>query len=374
MDTISKKYKVTAEVITPLSIGQGSERDWVAGIDYIDKNNSSGNRICYHLDMRKMYDAGIDVDRLSQLFIKGDAQGIANLIGNKLEQISDLQFPMPSSTTNPIKSFFRNELSGRPVLAGSSLKGAIRSILFTNLRDGNENENKSVFGSMAEGTDFMRFIRVGDFEFDKTGLYTTKIYNLHQERGTWIGGWKHSFDLTNTNYDPIGFNTIYECLMPGSKSVGYILFATQLFDLLKTEQRHSEKKSQLMHAQDACELCEIVNDHTWSYLEKELKFFDTFYQGANSDKVGDSIEELLDKIEVCAPNECILKMSAGSGFHSITGDWQFKDYTEGPLNRKDNNDLIRRGEKVNPKSRKIIVSGSKPFSLMGFIKLRFELA
>ncbi|MCF6357414.1 MAG: cell envelope integrity protein TolA [Draconibacterium sp.] len=62
-------------------------------------------------------------------------------------------------------------------------------------------------------------------------------------------------------------------------------------------------------------------------------------------------------------------MSAGSGFHSITGDWQFDDFSidgvnkpqrgpsRGQLNRKD-----------SAKSRKIAIDGDA-FYLMGFVKL-----
>ena len=81
-----------------------------------------------------------------------------------------------------------------------------------------------------------------------------------------------------------------------------------------------------------------------------------------TDDILDSIEELLKQI----PSDnsyCILKMSAGSGFHSITGDWQFDDYTKAPLDRK----RVREG-KVNPKSRKIAVLKNQ-LSLMGFVKL-----
>ena len=56
-------------------------------------------------------------------------------------------------------------------------------------------------------------------------------------------------------------------------------------------------------------------------------------------------------------------MSAGSGFHSITGDWQFDNYVTGTLDRKRN-----RGN-VKPKSRKIAIYKENEFMLMGFVKI-----
>ena len=68
MEGVNLKYNVTAEVLTPLSVGQGSEKDWVEGIDYVVKNG-----MMYHLDLSKMYAAGIDMERVANLFQKQDA-------------------------------------------------------------------------------------------------------------------------------------------------------------------------------------------------------------------------------------------------------------------------------------------------------------
>ena len=206
MEPINKKYTVTAQVLTPLSIGQGSEKDWVYGVDFLTAEDDDEQLWMYHLNIAKMIEVGVDVNRISSLFANGRPQEIKQLVGKKLSQVSDFQMRLPINGTaglaNPIKSFLRNPLTNRPVLAGSSLKGAIRSILFSLLRD-NERDNASVFGEMKNGSDFMRFIRIGDFEFEKTCLVNTKIYNLHQEGREWEGGWKHSANNTNTIPDRI---------------------------------------------------------------------------------------------------------------------------------------------------------------------------
>lgn len=367
---INKKYNVTAKVLTPLSIGLGAEKDWVYGIDYLTKEDEYGNLWLYHLDLSKMVAAGVDANRLTSLFVQGKPQDIKNLIGPKSEKVSDCKMRLPVSSvealSNPIKTFLRNQLTGRPVLAGSSLKGALRSVLFTYLREHNERDNKAVFGDMNVGSDFMRFIRVGDFEFEDTCLVNTKIFNLHQEGQEWEGGWKHSGNKTTCDFDPVGFNTIYECLLPNAVAQGVILFADTLFDQI-SQQPYLSKKCELMNAGAIEKLCTIIFDYTYDYLEREMTFFDTYSQGAYLGNICNQIDVLMEELNNCEPNECILKMSAGSGFHSITGDWQYADYTEASghsLDRKHGGEL--------PKSRKIAVSGSKAFSLMGFVKLTFN--
>lgn len=370
MEYLNKKYKVTAQVLTPLSIGQGSEKDWVYGVDFLTKRDENNQQWLYHLNIAKIIEAGVDINRVSQLFANGNATEIAQLIGSKLAQVSDFQMPLPIKTaqglTNPIKTFLRNPLTNRPVLAGSSLKGAIRSVLFTYLRD-TERDNVSIFGRMTDGSDFMRFIRVGDFEFEKTCLVNTKIYNLYREGYGWQGGWKHSGNNTSNTFDPIGFNTIYECLPPSATAEGSVMFADTLFAEI-ANQPLFEGKQNIMSAPDiAVKLCDIINDHTFNYLNKEMDFFTEYWQGDGSSNIRERIGSLQDMIDACEPNECILKMSAGAGFHSITGDWQFDAYTEDQQHRMDR----KRGGEL-PKSRKIAVSGTKAFSPMGFVKLTFN--
>ena len=100
----------------------------------------------------------------------------------------------------------------------------------------------------------------------------------------------------------------------------------------------------------------IINDHTKDYLRKERNFFSR-YTAERTDDVVESIDKLLETI----PHDnsfCILKMSVGSGFHSITGDWQFKDY----------NDTGYQSGKKKYKSRKVVEYDGK-LQLMGFVKI-----
>ena len=369
METINKKYKVTAQVLTPLSIGQGSEKDWVYGVDYLTQPDpkNSDRLLLYHLDLGKMHAVGVDINRISNFWATGDTGSVERLIGNKLNAICDFILPLPTGIgkqglKNPIKTFLRNDLTNHPVLAGSSLKGALRSVLFSNLRTKEQKDNKSVFGDMKDGSDLMRFIRVGDFEFEETRLVNTKIYNLHKEGGEWLGGWKHDRNYTSSQFEQSGFNTIYECLPPRATSEGYIMFADKLFDKVDQRGNVSGKKSVLS---DIRKLCRIVNDHSFDYIDKELDFFEE-YGGQYEGNLYEKLCEIQEAINACDnSNSCILKMSAGSGFHSITGDWQYTNYRESVMR------LDRKRGGSLPKSRKIAVSGTSLFLPMGFIKLTF---
>ena len=120
-----KKYAIELEVITPLSVGAGNENDWMRGIDFVQKDGK-----VYILDIKKAVEQGVDIARLTSLFEQSSEKGISQLLGNKLESVSKQVFQSPVTTTNAIKSFLRTQLYDKPVVAGSSIKGSVRSALF----------------------------------------------------------------------------------------------------------------------------------------------------------------------------------------------------------------------------------------------------
>ena len=354
-----KRYPITLEVITPLCVGAGNDNEWVKGIDYVQKDGK-----VYVIDMQKVASAGIDVDALAALFLKSDEMAICQLLGNRIAELSRYVFDSPERTPNNIKTFLRTQLFDKPLVAGSSIKGSLRSALFHYLRT-DEKTNEEVFGSMKDGSDFMRFIHIGDIEMASTSLINTKLFNLRTENLEWRGGWKHGMNNTNGHYMPDGFNTLYECVLPGKTGIGNITLATAAFSLLETcgQGRLScaDKKRALLN-EPICKLFQIINEVTKTYLTKERDFFER-YHAERSDELLDCIDNLLSMIPSDG-SSCLLKMSAGVGFHSITGDWQFEDYDKtGQWSDP------RNAGKKKYKSRKI-AEYNNHLQLMGFVKLR----
>lgn len=383
MDALNKKYDIKLEILTPLSIGAGAEKDWARGVDFVEKEGK-----VYKLNLRKIIQSGIDVSKLTSCIEKKDTRGLQLLIGNKLQLVSDsvLNSPISSPISNDIKAFIKNQLSNNPIIPGSSLKGSIRSILFHYLRD-RERDDKEVFGSSTDGDEFMRFIKIADTKFADTQLVNTKIFNLQGHGNNWQGGWKHEQrEGTSSNFRPVGFNTVYETLIPHQMGYSSIMFSkaylsvdwTKFYLQLKKkatkekelsrieslEKKVLQKKSIIKDENSLKSLFFIVNAHTRAYLEREKEFFEKYNQAEKTQEIISSIDYLLAQI----PTDnscCILKMSAGSGFHSITGDWQYDDYTKTGVWDDTRN---RNCGKQKYKSRKIAVWDNH-FDLMGFVKI-----
>ena len=354
-----KRYPIELEVITPLSVGAGNDNEWVKGLDFVQKEGK-----VYVIDMQKVAAAGVDVEALTSLFLKSDDLGISQLLGSKISEMSRYVFDLPAKTDNNIKTFLRTQFYDKPLVAGSSIKGSIRSALFNYLRT-DEEKNEEVFGTMKDGTDFMRFIRIGDVEMPSTVLVNTKLFNLRKGGEECLGGWKQLMNKTIGDYNPVGFNTLYECVAPGEKGLGNISLAANAFSLLEKygngRSVYAGKKRTLLNEPINC-LFQVINDVTKAYLQKERAFFQK-YDAERSDEVISCIDSLLSMIPSDG-SSCLMKMSAGVGFHSITGDWQYDDYDKTKLWTDG-----RHAGKKKYKSRKIAEYNHR-LQLMGFVQLR----
>ena len=372
-DHLNKKYDIEIEILTPLHVGAGAEKDWMKGVDYVE-----GNGKIYILDHKKVAKK-ISSDSLSSLLINKNERGLKNKLGTDISEVSNKIFKSPVSSANDIKVFIKNGLTNKPIVPGSSVKGAIRSILLDYfIEDKNTIDKRDkrfeegIFGTANKGDEFMRFIKIADAQFEETELMNTKIFNLFGSAANLNGGWKHEFrGGTNSSFKQNGFNTIYEIIKPSEKGVLSISLADKAFQNIdksgKFNISNRDKKKSIVDNKITKTLFPIINEHTKSYILKQIDFFEK-YSNNETDKIINSLNNVLQSI----PNDnssCVLKMSAGSGFHSITGDWQFDDFSINGVNKPERRPS--RGQlnrKDSTKSRKIATDGES-FDLMGFVKL-----
>ena len=328
--------------------------------------------MAYVLNLDKLDKNDLDKinDLVTLLEIKNAKELYKYLIENDLlTKISSREFKLPQISFSPIKTFLRGGIDCAPLIAGSSLKGAIRSVLFNQMRE-KEDNIRAVLGDLGDkdsNPDFMRFIQVGDIHMeDKTQLFNTVVFNLQKIQDMWQGGWKHAFKETDSGFKSGGFNTIYECLAPRQSGEGTLVFQNDLFEKeceRKREQfTYPEKQQQLLDS-GVVRLFEMINNATSEFLKKEHEFFTHFNQAQRTGEIIEHIECLQNlHADLKSQGACLLRMSAGSGFHSITGDVEEWKY---PYNVK----YINWKYKVPyNKSRKIVENGTK-LQLMGFVKL-----
>jgi len=278
--------------------------------------------------------------------------------------------------------------AGKPYIPGSSLKGSLRTAMLRlyieedgnndfydnkyNTRDrrGRFNDTeilKRHFGN-DPNHDIFRLIRTGDSLFEKTNCLLSRSINLMGR------GWK--FDD--------GIQQYIECIPAHEEttlriSFNELLEKTAATKRLKRRPKHRgghwepyhlfpKKKVADLHPE---KLFYFVNQHTSILIEDELKFWEN--EKSYPDEIAEYIGILEDlKSDIAQLNQgktadtCILRLGWGSGFKSMTGDWQVDKFLD-----RDFDQLIkelRPKHNINlpyPKTRRMAENGMP----LGFVRI-----
>lgn len=230
---------------------------------------------------------------------------------------------------------------GGAIIAGSSLKGAIRTAVlnlhieddksdFYKKRRNITNRNgkysdehiQSKYFGKDPNHDIFRLLRVGDihFEEDTTECLLTKTINLNGKEWTF---------KTSTNTEQfiecIPTDAIANCNISYNKNL--VKGAKHFYVSDKRDRNRGfyplfEGKD--IRQLELPNLFENINKFTKMMLEEEFKFWE------NEKNYPSEVEEYLDyldnviyeKIEQSDEKTCVLRLGWGTGFNSITGGWQ----------------------------------------------------
>ena len=268
-----------------------------------------------------------------------------------------------------LKEFMHDGL-GKPYLPGSSIKGAIRTIVMSSLarkmiaeRLKKENDRKKwikiIQGIESEqlhfeaytpkgkrdtgpSSDIFRFFSTGDAFFDNGVEIAVKQVNLNiTQRDSLLDNQK---------------TQVVEAIKPNVSSHFRLKIEEDFYCYSGIE--------------DIQELFKIINDHTYNLLCDEIDFWGkgegSRYTG--QDNYLDQLDIILDMIEECQPNECILRIGQASGWRFVTGAWLEdidKQYFNNVIVPKCRPKNVLYQNYPFPKSRRIDSSSN----VFGFIKL-----
>jgi len=379
-ETLNLDFDFTMRVITPLHIGGMQEKHLVEGLDYVQEKA----RI-FFLDLGKLCES-ISPQEVSE-YLAGIRQGgIGKCLQINRINLSSVASRELSGITveKEIKAFVKDGLYGKPYIPGSSVKGAIRSIIFGSLNESGKNKvngkdlEKKLLGNFS--SDVFRHIKIGDGAADAITYMNAKVFNLlaDQDSNNWKGGWKHELRYGGSrSFNSSGFVFTYECLCP-NQSVSLPLRITRPQSAYTNNLKNWSKKEtekglkgnplrpsfdQIMTDNPQETLFAIINSKTTAYLDREIQFFQQYPVSET-----DIIVQELNRIRALIPTDnkyCLFRMSHGSGFHSISGDWQYEDHDKTGLWRGG-----RHKGKKKYKSRKFIFTQEGRgyhFAPMGFV-------
>lgn len=336
MEIINDNYIVHLEVLSPLHIGGATEKHLKKGLDYFYNNG-----LVYVIDEHKLLNMLLekkeDISTYSNL-LASDMYKLQSYLFDKLkikyEDIAKKTMAITSIPNDEMKILGRNGF-GTPYVAGSSIKGAIRSVLFHHLYKGGSNNDsrvdEQVFGRI--DNNLMRFLRITDAVFLKedSELLKTKILSRKGNRQTW----KHKRVGSTEKFDDNSFTTTYECFARNSIASFRIGFASKAKELIdsfnsgsrdRNQQRLPRHINKIITKQPLTNLFNKINSYTKEHIRREIQFFEL-----NSTRETEQVVEYLKELkeQILDDNDvCILRLASGSGFHGITGDWQYENHVK----------------------------------------------
>ncbi len=366
-------HHLKAHVLTPLHVGAAQEKHLREGLDFLQEDGA-----LWIFDQNRIIEK-FGLEAYCNALEKGRA-GIEDLMRGRraaLAEISSVQLPI-AGRAEDYHAMIRDGALGKPLLPGSSVKGALGSVLLKRLimesgdtlekvmTDRNDKDKVKQPEPTYLGTfdsSLMRFIQCADTAFDGFALFNTKIFNLMGRGNTLSGGWKHALqNRTSADFNPTDFTTAYECIPPGAWGNFRLGFDRIMYDRCSGRKMLKPGAARIFARGFIDVLMAEIHRHTSAYLNKEIAFFRK-YAFSESEAVISALEAVRTRN---TPDTPVLRMAHGSGFHSITGDWQYDDYCDDGV-------IDERTGKKKYKSRRLAFDlgpgGEYRFHPMGFVQL-----
>ena len=371
MAEILNNYKVTAEILTPVHIGNGITL--TKDCDFVEFDNSN---VISVINENKVYDILGDERMNDWVRVIENKYGLKELLQLSKQNLlpKDIDSRSIECDTTPVGNFILEQIrtaNGNYLLPGSSLKGAIRTAILTKMihRDNEDdswlqnNRNlvdkkgrfsgnsliKHFFGENPN-YDFLRLLRISDLEYLNCSIFKCNTINLRSK------DWVFKNDVTQW----------IESIKPNQEAEFRIsIFNNEFLERYK-HLIPKEKSKQL----EINNLFEIINWHTERMLYNEI----AFWEDENASIAEEYISELdnsYNRVSSLKPNECIIRVGFGGGWDFMTGAWQEQHLTKDQFEN-----LIKSLRKpfyfdeygtIFPKTRKFTSNGIP----LGFLKLTY---
>lgn len=370
--------KATIQTLTPLHVGSGNT--YQGNFDYVWFQQEKAVAV---LDEEKVLDI-IGKENIGQWISSIDnRQPLLNLLKQRK---NDLQSVDISRRTIPVMpnglqdgKEIREQVhsgNGDPIVPGSSLKGALKTILWAHLLFKNPNLAKernylgvskfnrrnnreefefndsrlqTEFFGKDPNHDIFKLLLVGDVHFNETACCKTEVVNLG------FDDWKIKDQITQ----------YVEAIPAGQSTTMELDYGSPIHERLERRLNDylNNKNKDLLRPET---LFKLANEHILRLLKADIDYWQND-QGSPLvlGSYLDDMNNLLAQVEACQPNECILRMGWGTGNRTMTGSWYSllddDDYYELIKSMRPKHDE----EMVFPKTMRL-VSGGTP---LGYIKL-----
>lgn len=376
------------ELLSPVFIGSGNYYQY--GLDYLADDDK-----VYFLDREKLFSELTKGKGLSEDFFEKSTEFS---LSKAREYFKTVNFDNIITYKQSIElnakevTEFMRDGAGEVFIPGSSIKGAIRSIIISDifkntafndrqrmireLPGGTKNKQKAAIKFVDDllsttenrkeqsNYNMMRVLRVPDVYLynPKTKIYTSKVISVNQYQ---------KFNIKN-------FNIYNEALEPNQISIEYTNLINVENTLLKDYTAEKLNFNIFQKYFDFKSLAQTINNNSLNFLKEEKKFFEN-YDKRKPRKFKDTVnfyQKLIDKLEENPQDEFVLRIGAASGWKGMTGNiisdnQEFIDIVRGKY--QDNKKRFgRKGVPLFPKSRRVRKTEDNRFIPFGWIRISKE--
>lgn len=333
--------------LSPVHIGSG--RKYMYGLDYIYSSKK-----LFFLNNDSIWKAFPNkLVEISKHLADGNISEVINLY-KKLGVFNDNRFII-FQTDFPFRAneVFQAISDGfnRPIIPGSSIKGSLRSIILNRMyqeNPGREMNERNLAGGIDDS--LFKYIQVSDTTWKKRKVMPVKVFSgdLGNDRNPDMGQWKDAFrGGHNPMFREEDFTSGYEVIPDESYSYCRINWPSQR---KAVNIRNFDRNVVGMNFFQNNDLIETIKNYTIEYLTKETDFFNHFENSGLMDDDDNNVissyyDYLLEQNQ--KPGCFILRIGAGSGYYSVSGDWKHQDHLVTEIDLKTNR------RKLPAKTRKI---------------------
>jgi CRISPR type III-A-associated RAMP protein Csm5 len=370
--------KIQIETLTPVHIGSGNMLQ--NNTDFVVQG-SGDDRYIYIVDDRKILDL-IGEEHLDNWLVSIERkESTIDLVKRFAPNASIRDY-----TTERITCYAKVEANdtlkeiihdgrGKPYIPGSSIKGAIRTAVLSEIIALQNHEQikeiqekvvinsgdhqkvlsavgveKKLFGA-DPNSDIFRFVRVGDAYFKDDCIIASRLINLNIR--------KNKDELKDKSK-----SQLIEAIGPKKRSILEMKIDTDYYDLAKKKYPKLGKLPKTM--QSLASLFASINNHTKKLVESEIAYWQDIQLTGSEDYI-ESMKFILNEInEIINQDACVLRIGHASGWRFITGAWtEYLDNFEDVINAARPNNQ-RYQEYDFPKTCRIDEGGN----IYGFVKLK----
>jgi len=311
----SVTFKITT--LTPLHIGDGNLL--YADFDFVFEKNKINV-----YDVEEVIGKLFEVNRKVFADFGKSNFSLKNILSSYELDVKPVYSFDIFTSPREIRKFIKNAYL-KPYIPGSSIKGAIHTALWRQLKrdvvltKGNYNSFKktiSMVGGESPYESFIRPVLVSDtlpLLCSDLSLGEVKIFNLKSENQ---GGWKDFKTRKNINDFLEARGVFVEVLKRGTTSYFQVKLDKFLLNNTVRKYAHLPEVDALTSASS---LCRAINEHSLHIIKREKEFLKKYTQTTPIcnfyNNLENTIKNLLDT------NSCILRLAFGSGWRGMTGDW-----------------------------------------------------